>query len=128
MTERPDIDAIEKRWSRQTWVDARETVLVLVARVRELEAELSVCHGARNKNGDRCAELEAEVARLRGSLQEIAKRDGPFSRDRETHALNCIENMGKIADAALGIEQPAADREAREPYPSDGAPPYEAMR
>lgn len=39
-----------------------------------------------------CADLEAEVEKLRGALEEIAKCEGAFSRDPLTHAGNVIEN------------------------------------
>jgi len=47
------------------------------------------------------AAIEREVARLVEALTEIAKREGRFSLDHKEHAMNTIENMGGIADAAL---------------------------
>lgn len=35
------------------------------------------------------------------ALREIAKREGAFSQDHLTHAKNTIENMARIAEAAL---------------------------
>ena len=49
---------------------------------------------------DEHAALLAERDGLRTALEEIAKGEGAFSRDRLTHASNCIESMKAIATAA----------------------------
>lgn len=52
-------------------------------------------------------ELIAEHQRFRKALEEIAQAQGPFNRDRLTHAENTIEAMQKIAKEALdGTLQP----------------------
>lgn len=43
---------------------------------------------------------EKEVARL---LKEIMKGEGAYSRDRLTHAGNCVENMKGLAKQALEL-------------------------
>lgn len=51
-----------------------------------------------------CTDLDkadAEIVRLRVALTEVAKAEGPFSRDRLTHATNVIESMVSIATEAL---------------------------
>jgi len=50
------------------------------------------------------AERDALVERVRqleAALREIAKAEGPFSRDRLTHAENAIASMVESANAAL---------------------------
>jgi len=52
-------------------------------------------------------DLKARIEVLEGSLREIAKGEGRFSRDPLTHATNTIEDMKAIAEAALrGEEKP----------------------
>ena len=46
-------------------------------------------------------EIAKETEALRKALKEIAKREGPFSIGRLTHASNVIENMASIAEEAL---------------------------
>lgn len=55
---------------------------------------------------DIIAKLKADNDRLREALQEVAKGEGPFSRDQLTHAQNTIEAMKEIALNAL---QPKAE-------------------
>lgn len=46
----------------------------------------------------------------RKALEKIAKREGPFSRNRFWHARNTIEDMAQIAEDALsGKWEPDAD-------------------
>ena len=45
--------------------------------------------------------LLAENKRLRAALEEIAKGEGAFSRDRLEHATNVIENAIDLAKQAL---------------------------
>ena len=45
--------------------------------------------------------LRATRDKLRGALEEIAKGEGPFSRDPLTHASNTIDAMKELARAAL---------------------------
>jgi hypothetical protein len=47
------------------------------------------------------AELSAENERLREALTEIAEGKGRYSTDRLEHANNTIEDMKKLAHAAL---------------------------
>ena len=47
------------------------------------------------------ADAESENARLRAALEEIAKGEGAFSRDRLEHATNVIENAIELAKEAL---------------------------
>jgi hypothetical protein len=49
----------------------------------------------------RAPELVEEVRELREGLREIAKAEGPYSRDPLEHASNCIEHMQRIARALL---------------------------
>ena len=52
---------------------------------------------------------EKEVhAALVAALEEIAKGEGPFSRDPLTHAENIIEAMKEIARAALELAEAGA--------------------
>lgn len=39
------------------------------------------------------------------ALEEITKREGPYSQDRQTHAENCVESMAEIASAALPADE-----------------------
>lgn len=41
------------------------------------------------------------IAELEAALTEIAKGEGAFSRDRLTHAENCVDNMKDLAINAL---------------------------
>jgi len=50
---------------------------------------------------DRTEKAEARVRELEEALREIAKGEGPFSRDHLKHAANCIESMKNIAITAL---------------------------
>ena len=45
--------------------------------------------------------LETQNAELLDALKEIAKTEGPYSRDPLTHAENVIENMASIANKAI---------------------------
>jgi len=38
---------------------------------------------------------------MREALEEILKKEGAYSRDRLTHAINTIKNMESIARRAL---------------------------
>lgn len=55
--------------------------------------------------------LEARVAELEMALREIEKGAGPFSQDRLTHAINTIEAMKELAQAALRASEATAGRE-----------------
>jgi hypothetical protein len=50
---------------------------------------------------EECRRQRAEIARLRGVLQELTTPHGRYSRDRLTHAHNTIEDMAATARAAL---------------------------
>jgi len=50
---------------------------------------------------DAFEELLQENADLLNALKEIAKTEGPYSRDPLTHAENVIENMASIANKAI---------------------------
>ena len=53
------------------------------------------------------SELRDRIEELEEALRQIAKGEGPFSRDPLTHAANCVENMQKIAiDALQKVKQP----------------------
>ena len=45
--------------------------------------------------------VEAQRDELLEALEEIVKKEGPFSQDQLTHAGNVIENMASIADKAI---------------------------
>jgi len=45
--------------------------------------------------------MAADLARLRGALEEIKKGRGAFSADPLEHAGNCIDEMKAIARTAL---------------------------
>ena len=45
--------------------------------------------------------LQEENAELLAALKEIAKMEGPYSRDPLTHAENVIENLTNIANKAI---------------------------
>ena len=47
------------------------------------------------------AYLIHRVEYLEAALKEIAKREGPFSRNQLLHASNTIDAMAKIAEEAL---------------------------
>jgi len=64
-----------------------------------------------------CDKLEAENARLRKALVEIAMGDGAFSLDPLKHAGNCIDNMKQIAEAALRKAIEAAEAQGPEVTP-----------
>jgi hypothetical protein len=46
-------------------------------------------------------EVDAELARLREALEEIAKGEGPYNMDPLKHAENCIKYMVQTATEAL---------------------------
>ena len=50
------------------------------------------------------AEQATTIERLREALARIERAEGPYSTDRETHAMNCIESMAAIAQKALEKE------------------------
>jgi hypothetical protein len=55
-------------------------------------------------NEERARQVVAEHnshAALVAALKEIAKGEGRYSKDRYTHACNCIEDMKAKADEAL---------------------------
>lgn len=52
----------------------------------------------RNPDGPAAADT---IEALYEALTEIAKGEGPFSRDPLIHAENCIESMKDIAHAAI---------------------------
>jgi len=47
------------------------------------------------------AVLKQQNAERLEALKEIAKTEGPYSRDPLTHAENVIENMASIANKAI---------------------------
>lgn len=63
------------------------------------------CNWYRNPDGREAAaeiaRLQDEVARLRSYMTEIAKGEGPFSRDQLTHAYNTINAVKQLATDAL---------------------------
>jgi len=48
---------------------------------------------------------QERIAELEAVLTEIAKGEGAFSRDRLTHAENCVDNMKDLARNALAQGQ-----------------------
>lgn len=50
--------------------------------------------------------LTRENERLRAAMEQIAKGEGPYSRDPLTHAANVIEDMMAVARAALAAALP----------------------
>ena len=50
--------------------------------------------------------IEAENKRMHAALTQIAKGEGPFSRDQHAFACNVIENLKRIATEALTDIQP----------------------
>lgn len=60
---------------------------------KELDVEVlrAQLHGARQR-----------VKELEKALEEVALAEGPYSRDRLTHAENTIEAMVEIAERAIG--------------------------
>ena len=46
---------------------------------------------------------EEAMAELKPLLEEISRGSGAYSRDRLTHAGNCIENMKELANKCLGM-------------------------
>ena len=69
------------------------------------------------KAQERIAELEVElaealkrIAELEAVLTEIAKGEGAFSRDRLTHAENCVDNMKDLARNALAQGQEGEEK------------------
>ena len=50
-------------------------------------------------------ESRAENERLREALVEIGKGEGRFSVDHKQHAINTIEDMKALADAALAATE-----------------------
>ena len=55
------------------------------------------------------AELEAQNASLLEALKEIAKTEGPYSRDPKTHMDNVICNMASIANKAIALVEGDTD-------------------
>lgn len=53
--------------------------------------------------GKTIEELKKQVTALVEALKEIAKTEGPYSRDPKIHAENVIRNMAGIADQALAL-------------------------
>lgn len=53
--------------------------------------------------GAELTRLREENQRLRQALEEIAKGEGPYSRDQLTHAGNVIDNLTTLAKQALGV-------------------------
>ena len=45
--------------------------------------------------------IEADNARLREALKEIAKHEGRYSEDPNQHCRNCVEDMVQLAEEAL---------------------------
>ena len=45
--------------------------------------------------------IKQQNAELLAALREIAKMEGPYSRDPLTHAENVIENLTNIANKAI---------------------------
>ena len=90
---------------------AREEIETLRAEVKRLNHYVELA----GRSMAQSHRLQAEVARLRAALAEVAKGEGPFSRDRFTHAANCVENMKSIAEKAL---RDSADQN----FPADSHP------
>jgi hypothetical protein len=95
---------------RDTAIDEARTVnRAAMDAIAELEAELAALKAHVADEAEREAlsielfdKLKAELAALRAALQEIARGEGPFSRDPLTHAANTIEAMRECALSALG--------------------------
>ena len=79
---------------------ARERDAAIAAMVKEREAYLCMSEQIAQYE-TRYRALRAAHERLREALTEIARGTGPFSRDRLTHAENCIEAMKQLALDAL---------------------------
>ena len=52
-------------------------------------------------NSKEVKRLREENAEMLEALKEIAKMEGPYSRDPLTHAENVIENLTNIANKAI---------------------------
>ena len=53
---------------------------------------------------------QERIAELEAVLTEIAKGEGAFSRDRLTHAENCVDNMKDLARNALAQGQEGEEK------------------
>ena len=55
-------------------------------------------------------EIEKEVERLRGVLEEISEGKGRFSRDHFEHCRNTVEDMKALAIEALAPKEESGER------------------
>lgn len=56
-----------------------------------------------DRDAEANARLIAAAPALLAALEEIAKGEGPYSRDPLTHAANTVEAMEAIAKAAIAL-------------------------
>ncbi len=75
------------------------------AALKEAYTDLGVAARAIVALEDNIQVLLSKNAALLEALKEIAKGEGPFSRDQLTHAQNCIEYMKEQALAAIAAAE-----------------------
>lgn len=70
---------------------------------KERIAEVLICWIARRARRERVVErIYSEIVEpLEKALREIAKGEGPYSRDELTHCANTVEHMQRTARRAL---------------------------
>ena len=73
----------------------------LVNLVRELNKPVEMSDDSLIALDDDIILLEQQNFELLSALKEIAKMEGPYSRDPLTHAENVIENLTNIANKAI---------------------------
>ena len=78
------------------WTVERSTMFPGLWSVRDEEGNLITGDTLKEK-----AYLIAATPEMLEALKEIAKMEGPYSRDPLTHAENVIENLTNIANKAI---------------------------